>query len=511
MLGHYPHAFWFEPSRGERDALAVRALVLESSGRRVAWVSLDLLAVEARFTAEVAERLRAAGARPLTLILSASHTHSGPGAYIDSAVLGWLALDRLDRDVREALVTATVAAIREADAARRPARLATASVTVPGVARSRLGQPLDEAMLVLRVTGAGGEPIALVWNFAIHGTTLGARNLRLSGDVMGEASTRLERALGVPALFVNGAVGDVSPARHGEGATTAVGAALATAAQEGWAAAVPIERMTLSVGATTVALPGPSLSIHNCLGGWWPRALSLPLGGVFPRETTLGAVAIGELGWVTFPGELQTALGLGIKRAAGLQPRPGGRPLERLSGLLPRRRRLRAPDLRELWQCLRPADGGVPGRGGGRVTARGGSRRGVERRPSRLRPGCRRSMRRLVRDQPARQLGLLAGGGVAVDDALGHRLVEEADRLLDDRALLGALDGARDLEGRADLRADRAVTHPAALVLTDPLDGRLRVCHSVTPPRAGCAIARDRAGRAPDRRASCPTDGGFSR
>ncbi len=318
VLGHHPHAFWFEPSRGERDALAVRALVLESSGRRVAWVSLDLLAVEARFTAEVAERLRAAGARPLTLILSASHTHSGPGAYIDSAVLGWLALDRLDRDVREALVTATVAAIREADAARRPARLATASVTVPGVARSRLGQPLDEAMLVLRVTGAGGEPIALVWNFAIHGTTLGARNLRLSGDVMGEASTRLERALGVPVLFVNGAVGDVSPARHGEGATTAVGAALATAAQEGWAAAVPIERMTLSVGTTTVALPSPSLSIHNCLGGWWPRALSLPLGGVFPRETTLGAVTIGELGWVTFPGELQTALGLGIKRAAGL-------------------------------------------------------------------------------------------------------------------------------------------------------------------------------------------------
>ena len=318
VLGQYPHAFWFEPSRGERDTLAVRAIVLEASGRRVAWVSLDLLAVEARLTAEVAKRLQAAGTQPLTLILSASHTHSGPGAYIDSAVLGWLALDRFDRDVRAAVVAATVAAIREADAARRPARLATASVAVPGVAKSRLGQPLDEAMFVLRVSHAGGAPIALVWNFAIHGTTLGARNLRLSGDVMGEASTRLERALGVPVLFVNGAVGDVSPARHGEGATTGVGEALATAARQGWATAVPVERATLSVGETTVALPGPSLSIHNCLGGWWPRPLPLPLGTVFPRETTLGAVVIGDLGWVTFPGELQTALGLGIKRAAGL-------------------------------------------------------------------------------------------------------------------------------------------------------------------------------------------------
>jgi hypothetical protein len=54
--------------------------------------------------------------------------------------------------------------------------------------------------------------VALVWNYAIHGTTLGRGNLLVSGDLMAEASARIERRLGVPALFVNGAVGDVSPA-----------------------------------------------------------------------------------------------------------------------------------------------------------------------------------------------------------------------------------------------------------------------------------------------------------
>jgi hypothetical protein len=322
VLDRHPHAFWLEPSRGMRDTLAARALVLQSAGRRVAWVAVDLIAVDHTFTADVEARLHAAGVPELTLIVSASHTHSGPGSFVDSALLGWLALDRVDADVREALLGAVVAAIRQADAARGPARLATASVTAPPLVRSRLRQPLDHEMLVVRVTGAQGEPIALLWNYAIHGTTLGARNLLLSGDVMGEATARLERELAVPVLFVNGAVGDVSPAGHGEGATVEIGAELALTAQAGWSSATPITRPTLAVGATTVALPPPRLSLRNCLRGWAPRGAELPLGSVLPRETRLTAVAVGDTGWVTFPGELQTSLGREIKTAAGAVRHP---------------------------------------------------------------------------------------------------------------------------------------------------------------------------------------------
>jgi hypothetical protein len=319
VRGRHSHAFWFQPSRGARDELAARALVLESGGRRVAWVAVDLLAVDQTLTADAARRLEAAGVRPATLILSASHTHSGPGAFVDSTVLGLLTLDRLDPAVREALLGAIVGAVRQADAGRRPARLATASVTAPGLVRSRLDQPLDHELLVVKVTSARGEPLALVWNYAIHGTTLGARNLRLSGDVMGEASTLLERDLGVPVLFVNGAVGDVSPGRHGERATAEVGAELASAAHAGWASATPIARPVLEVGHTTIALPAARLSLRNCLRGWAPRALTLPLGFIFPRETTLIAVALADTGWVSLPGELQTSLGRRIKNTSGLR------------------------------------------------------------------------------------------------------------------------------------------------------------------------------------------------
>ena len=46
--------------------------------------------------------------------------------------------------------------------------------------------------------------------------------------------------------------------------------------------------------------------------------------------------------------------------------------------------------------------------------------------------------------ETAGERGLLAGGGVAVDDALGDGLVERTDRLRDAGALLGALGRARD-------------------------------------------------------------------
>ena len=317
VLGRHAHAFWFRPAEGARDALAARALVLQSGEARLAWVTIDLVAVDRSFTAEVERRLAAAGMRPATLIVSASHTHSGPGAFVDSAVLGWLATDRLDGDVRDALVATAVAAVQQADAGRQPARVGAGSVTASGVATSRLGEALDEELAVLKVVTAAGAPLAIVWNYAIHGTALGPRNRRLSGDVMGEASRRLEQALGVPALFVNGAVGDVSPAGHGERATTDLGARLAESARAAWARAEPIASPTLGAGRLEVSLPSPSLSLRNCLRGWVPAALELPLGSVFPRETTLTAVALGDVGWVTFPGELQTRLGMGIKQRRG--------------------------------------------------------------------------------------------------------------------------------------------------------------------------------------------------
>jgi len=227
--------------------------------------------------------------------------------------MGFLTVDREDAAVRDALVNAVVEAVRRADAARGPARVAIGTASAPAVVRSRLGQPLDPEVTVLAVRRETDAPVALVWNFAIHGTMLGAKNLRLSADVMGAASEALERSIGVPALFVNGAVGDVSPAQHGSRALGEVAATLADAARAAWEHATPLGAGRFVTHTVTVKLPAPRLSLRNCLGGWAPRAFTLPLDGAFPTETTLTAAALGDTAWVALPGEPATALGLRIK------------------------------------------------------------------------------------------------------------------------------------------------------------------------------------------------------
>jgi neutral ceramidase len=315
VLGRHPHAFWFKPHAGELDPVAARALVLETPSARLAWVTVDLIAVDRAFTQAVERRLEG-GIGPTTVLVSASHTHSGPGAFVESRLMGWVALDSLDAAVRGALVETVVATIERAAAAAVEARVAATSVTVLGVTKSRLAKALDPELVALKITSASGAPIALVWNFAIHGTVLGARNLRLSGDVMGLASRELERGLGIPVLFVNGAVGDVSPAAHGEGALARLAPELARAARAAWDRAGPRESPGLAIRRARVALPPPRLSVRNCAGRWVPASVAVPLGRALPPDAELTAVALGSTAWVTMPGELQAALGLEIKREA---------------------------------------------------------------------------------------------------------------------------------------------------------------------------------------------------
>ena len=317
VLGRYAHAFWFRPHEGRDGELAARALVLGSGDRRFVWIAADLLAVDAELTTEVERRLARALGAPVTLLLSASHTHSGPGAYGTSEILGALVVDRPDGIVRDGIVRALVEAARSADRRRVPARVGAARGTVADLTRPRLRSPVDPEVIVLKVADLDGRAIAVVWNFAIHPTMLGPRSRVLSADVTGIASRALEDALGVPVLFVNGAVGDVSPRRHGHAAMKEVGAMLARTAEALAARAEPRDVDPPAAATVHVTLGRPSLTLGHCLRGWLPRGIGLPAGLVFPSDTTLTAVAIGDAAVVTIPGELQSSLGRRIKEAAG--------------------------------------------------------------------------------------------------------------------------------------------------------------------------------------------------
>ncbi len=316
VLDRHPHAFWFKPGEGSRDGVAVRALVMEAGDTRITWIAADLIAVDQRFRHLLTARLTQSGIRAGTLIVSASHTHSGPGAFLAPALFAAAAVDREDPMVRDTVLDAMVDAVRRAGAGARDARIAAATVDVPALTTSRVRGGVDRAVVVLKVTTAAGAPVAVVWNYAIHGTMLGPRNLRLSGDVMGVASLAVEAELGVPALFVNGAVGDVSPVHHGEREMASAGRALADAVRAAWTRAEAVEATPIAARTARVRLPAPAVSLRHCFARWLPSWPRVPIGSFLPTETDLVAVALGRVALVTMPGEPVTALGREIKDAA---------------------------------------------------------------------------------------------------------------------------------------------------------------------------------------------------
>jgi len=313
LLNRYPYAFWFKPSRGIHLPIMVRALILERGGVRVLLMAVDLVGIDPQLVRDLRTRLASEGLNYTAVILAASHTHSGPGVFARSRLFEFLALDRFVPEIADRLLQGMTRAARQAELRKIPVRVGGGSGTAAGIATSRLALPLDPEVGVLKIVAQDGAPVALLWNYAVHGTALGQENLRLSGDLMGIADRRLERSLGVPALYTNGAVGDVSPARHGLDGAEALGGALAREVLAVWSRVTPEADSGLSVLVEPLELPAPRLALRSCLGRWVPRSVTLGLGWALPEQSELIGVAVGAHAWVTVPGELQTQLGQEVK------------------------------------------------------------------------------------------------------------------------------------------------------------------------------------------------------
>lgn len=71
--------------------------------------------------------------------------------------------------------------------------------------------PVDRRIGLLRLEKADGSPLALLANYAIHGTVMSGANLQISGDAPGIVAEYVERKTGIPLLFINGAAGNIAP------------------------------------------------------------------------------------------------------------------------------------------------------------------------------------------------------------------------------------------------------------------------------------------------------------
>lgn len=306
----------FEPSTGVHDDVEATAMVLDVDGARYAFVGVDLIGVDAAAVVAIAREVSDLGYSAERMVIGASHTHSGPGAVSKAAIWQALALDLYKERIALRVVTQTALAIRNAHASLAPAKLAVGSVTVGGLIGNRRHlDELTQRLVVVRVDDASGTPKGVLYNFPIHGTSLGPTNLELSADNIGYARRAIARKLGVTAVYLNGAEGDVSPMLRDFDGAEALGERLSDAAVLLHASLAPSASLDFSWSARAVRLPPTTLHLAACdpaIAEHLTSSLQLPF-QLSESEALLRAWRFGDRAFVTMPGEAITRLGQSIE------------------------------------------------------------------------------------------------------------------------------------------------------------------------------------------------------
>jgi len=223
LLGYGPRQ-----SKGVHDRLYHRIVALDDGQTQFFLISSDLCLFSPSVYDEIMSALEAeTGIKPLQVWWTATHTHSAPEVGppgLGSAFLG----DRYNHDhnteytawVKKSLM----GGIKEAQANLQAARLGVgwgmAMANINRRARDLEGPaflglnpdgPTDRQIGLIRLEKPDGKLLALVANYAMHGTALGGENQLISGDAPGIVADYVEQKLGAPMLFVNGAAGNLAP------------------------------------------------------------------------------------------------------------------------------------------------------------------------------------------------------------------------------------------------------------------------------------------------------------
>lgn len=286
-------------SRGTFDGLEARALYLDNGEHPLMLIRLPLIFVDMSLHEEVARVLAEQTGKDWRnhLVISASHTHSGPARLwpLPAATvlpLGLLGAGDHSRWFFDHAVRSTADAALAALADARSAQLGWTVVesfdTDDQVGRDRRGEtpPFDDnRTLLIRVDDSQSSvPMAVLFSFGAHGT---ANEMDyLTQDVLGGAERALEDQLGrtfntyVPAMFFNQNSGSMSPADHGGHEVPAWFEALGRIyVSKVWTALAGIQtHADVELGSRTVRFP----YTHRAVGfepGEWTNTGDLPFAG----------------------------------------------------------------------------------------------------------------------------------------------------------------------------------------------------------------------------------------
>lgn len=336
-----PHCFFFKPSTGVRDPIRAKSMVVETQGKRAIFVSLDVIGVTDALIQALLKGLQDRKVTRAELIVSGTHTHSGPGTLSTNFALNAIAVDRYQKKNFDAMVNKILSSIESAFRALEDADLYFTSFHAKNIQENKFRRSSqnwfnDEAGFILARSRRSGAWLGGLLNFAMHGNAMPVEDLRYSADMPGALERNAEQVLAelnedrsrAPVvLFMNGAEGDV---RHtggrGEENMERVAADFGRQFRNQLETALPSllpKQLEIRQERIHLGTPGWPLKICAKRDGFYRRWMEvlgragrIPLVGVFPTHTRLTLIRLGGVLMMTWPGEASTSLGFELNSIA---------------------------------------------------------------------------------------------------------------------------------------------------------------------------------------------------
>jgi hypothetical protein len=174
--------------------------------------------------------------------------------------------------------------------------------------------PIDDTVQIVRVDKAAGGPLAVMIHYACHGTSLGGRNSKLSGEWMGRMQEYVERQFpGLGSIYLQGAAGDINPRVVGglDGYVDNVETTWALGEEIGR----EVARVYGGLSAESWASPRVQMETAEILLPRQYRELFQDFTATAVKVPTT-IVRLGDLMWTTFPGEMFSNIGKQVKAAS---------------------------------------------------------------------------------------------------------------------------------------------------------------------------------------------------
>jgi neutral ceramidase len=227
-----------QKTEGIHSRLFARAFIVcdQSNNKRVVILSADIWSCTQAVKMEVVKRLKSIYGNELytldNVLLSGTHTHSGPGGYSHYGLFN-LSILGFDKRNFECIVNGMVQAIKKAHENLAPGKIFINNGIVedcgnnrspiayeqnPAGEKAKYNGNTDKEMLLLKFVKDDGKEIGCINWYPIHPTNRGNKNKLITGDNKGYASYLFEKEKGTSinsketfiAAFANSNCGDIS-------------------------------------------------------------------------------------------------------------------------------------------------------------------------------------------------------------------------------------------------------------------------------------------------------------